>query len=129
LNQKCKEVDQRLKDSDLSLISTENFSEMLWPCTVVPKIFRAVSQIKVVIMSNYPQYFTFIAHNIEQPGPDFSQLDRMLPIRPRASPAHLCNVTRFIEAACVVPVQVAGPTVFLSVGSVANKNQSELSVF
>jgi len=33
---------------------------------VVPKLVRAVTQIKVVIMSYFPQYFAVIAHNIEQ---------------------------------------------------------------
>jgi len=33
---------------------------------VVPKPFRAVTQIKVAIRSYYPQYFAVIAHNIEQ---------------------------------------------------------------
>jgi len=33
---------------------------------VVPKIFRAVTQIEVTIKSYYPQYFAVIAHNIEQ---------------------------------------------------------------
>jgi len=31
---------------------------------VVPKLVRAVTQIKVAIMSYYPQYFAVIAHNI-----------------------------------------------------------------
>ena len=34
--------------------------------TVVPKLVRAVTQIKVTIMSYYPQYFAVIAHNTEQ---------------------------------------------------------------
>ena len=34
--------------------------------TVVPKLFRAVTQIKVAIWSYYPQYFAVIAQNIEQ---------------------------------------------------------------
>jgi len=34
--------------------------------TVVPKLFRAVTQIEVAIRSYYPQYFAVIAHNIEQ---------------------------------------------------------------
>jgi len=34
--------------------------------TVVPKLVRAVTQIKVAIMSYYPQYFAVIAHNTEQ---------------------------------------------------------------
>jgi len=33
---------------------------------VVPKLFRAVTQIKVAIWSYYPQYFAVIAQNIEQ---------------------------------------------------------------
>jgi len=33
---------------------------------VVPKLFRAVTQIKIAIRSYYPQYFAVIAHNIEQ---------------------------------------------------------------
>jgi len=33
---------------------------------VVPKLVRAVTQMKVAIMSYYPQYFAVIAHNIEQ---------------------------------------------------------------
>jgi len=33
---------------------------------VVPKLVPAVPQIKVAIMSYYPQYFTVIAHNTEQ---------------------------------------------------------------
>jgi len=33
---------------------------------VVPKYFRAVTLIKVAIMSYYPQYFAVIAHNTEQ---------------------------------------------------------------
>jgi len=33
---------------------------------MVPKLFQAVAQIKVAIRSYYPQYFTVIAHNIEQ---------------------------------------------------------------
>jgi len=33
---------------------------------VVPKLVRAVAQIKVAIMSYYPQYFTVIAYNTEQ---------------------------------------------------------------
>jgi len=31
--------------------------------SVVPKLIRAVTQIKVAIMSYYPQYFAVIAHN------------------------------------------------------------------
>ena len=34
--------------------------------SVVPKLIRAFTQIKVVIMSYYPQYFTVIAHNAEK---------------------------------------------------------------
>jgi len=34
--------------------------------TMVPKLIRAVTQITEAIMSYYPQYFTVIAHNIEQ---------------------------------------------------------------
>ena len=34
--------------------------------TVVPKLFRAFTQIEVAIRSYYPQYFAVIAHNIEQ---------------------------------------------------------------
>jgi len=33
---------------------------------VVPKLVRAVTQIKVAIMSYYPHYFAVIAHNTEQ---------------------------------------------------------------
>ena len=33
---------------------------------VVPKLFQAVTQIKVAIMSYYPQYFAVVAHNTEQ---------------------------------------------------------------
>jgi len=33
---------------------------------VVPKLFRAVTQIKVAIMFYYPRYFAVTAHNIEQ---------------------------------------------------------------
>jgi len=35
---------------------------------VVPKLVRAVTEIKVAIMAyrSYPQYFVAIAHNIEQ---------------------------------------------------------------
>jgi len=33
---------------------------------VVPKLVRAVTQIKVAIMSYYAQYFAVIAHNTEQ---------------------------------------------------------------
>jgi len=33
---------------------------------VVPKLVRDVTQIKVAIMSHYPQYFAVIAHNTEQ---------------------------------------------------------------
>jgi len=33
---------------------------------VVPKLVRGLTQIKVAIMSYYPQYFTAIAHNTEQ---------------------------------------------------------------
>ena len=32
---------------------------------MVPKLVRAVTQIKAAIMSYYPQYFAVIAHNIE----------------------------------------------------------------
>ena len=41
----------------------------LHPCfnPVVPKLVRAVTQIQVVIMSHYPQYFAVIAHIKEQP--------------------------------------------------------------
>jgi len=34
--------------------------------SVVPKLVPTVTQIKVVIMSYYPQYFAVIAHNTEQ---------------------------------------------------------------
>ena len=34
--------------------------------TVVPKLFRAFTQIEVVIRSYHPQYLAVIAHNIEQ---------------------------------------------------------------
>jgi len=33
---------------------------------VVPKLVRAVTQIKVAIVSYYPYYFAVIAHNTEQ---------------------------------------------------------------
>jgi len=33
---------------------------------VVPKLFRAFSQIEVTIRCYYPQYFAVIAHNVEQ---------------------------------------------------------------
>jgi len=33
---------------------------------VVPKLVQAVTQIKVAIVSYYPQYFAVIAHNTEQ---------------------------------------------------------------
>jgi len=33
---------------------------------MVPKLFRAFTQINVAIRSYYPQYFAVIAHNIEQ---------------------------------------------------------------
>ena len=33
---------------------------------MVPKFIWAFTQIKVAIMSYYPQYFAVIAHNIEQ---------------------------------------------------------------
>jgi len=43
---------------------------LLWPYRyfdrVVPKLVRAVTQIKVAIMSYYPQYFAVIVHNTEQ---------------------------------------------------------------
>ena len=35
---------------------------------MVPKLFRAVTQIEVAIRSYYPQYFAMITHNIEQNG-------------------------------------------------------------
>jgi len=35
--------------------------------SVVPKLVRAVTQIKVSFMSYYPQYIALTAHNIEQP--------------------------------------------------------------
>jgi len=34
--------------------------------SVVPKLVRAVTHIKVEIVSYYPQYFAVIAHNTEQ---------------------------------------------------------------
>jgi len=34
--------------------------------SVVPKLVRAVTQIKVGIMSFYPKYFAVIAHDIEE---------------------------------------------------------------
>jgi len=34
--------------------------------TVVPRLVRAVTQIKVAIMSYYPQYFAVNVHNTEQ---------------------------------------------------------------
>ena len=34
--------------------------------TVVPKLVRGITQIKVAIMSYYPQYLAVIAHNVEQ---------------------------------------------------------------
>jgi len=33
---------------------------------VVPKLVHAVTQMKVAIMSYYPQYFAVIAHNMQQ---------------------------------------------------------------
>jgi len=33
--------------------------------TMIPKLFRAIAQIKVVIMSYYPQYFAVMAHKTE----------------------------------------------------------------
>jgi len=33
---------------------------------VVPKLVRVVTQIKVAIMSYYPQYFAMIAHNTKK---------------------------------------------------------------
>jgi len=33
--------------------------------SVVPKLVRAVTQIKVAIMSYHPQHFTVIVHNTE----------------------------------------------------------------
>jgi len=53
-----------------------------WYIAVVPKLFRAITQIAVGIVSYYPQYFAVIAHNTEQ-NCDFGSAlplkDRMLP--------------------------------------------------
>jgi len=49
---------------------------------VVPKLVRVVTQIKVVIMSYYPQYFAVIAHNIEQ----HCGFGSALPLKNRISP-------------------------------------------
>jgi len=42
------------------------FTPSLQSTPVVPKLVRAVTQIKERLCLNYPQYFAVIAHNIEQ---------------------------------------------------------------
>jgi len=72
---------------------------------------------------------TVVGMRLDQgrPSADWTDCFQSGPTRegPRATPTNLRNVTLFIEAACVAPARVAGPTVFLGVGPVANENQSE----
>jgi len=71
---------------------------------VVPKLFRAVTQIEVVIRSYHPQYFAVIAHNIEQNcgfGSAFPPKNRILPLGANLPPVWkslVCVVTQEILA-------------------------------
>ena len=66
---------------------------------VVPKYFRAVTLIKVAIMSYYPQYFAVIAHNTEQHfGSAVPPKNRILPpevIYPALATTGLNAITAF----------------------------------
>jgi len=50
----------------ISYVTKEILTHNICTRAVVPKLFRAVTQIWVTIKSYYPQCFAVIAHNIEQ---------------------------------------------------------------
>jgi len=61
--------------------------------------------------------------------PTFSQLDRLLPIKPCATPSSLRKLMLSIEAACVAPARAAAPTIFLAWGPLPTKIQVNCAFF
>jgi len=67
-----------------------------------------------------------VKHSLLQTGPDFSRLDRLLPIGPRAKGGPTLRLQTYAFNRKCLCSAGAGPTVFLGVGPVAIENKNEL---